>query len=187
MFKARLTISLFGYTILVYLFYLAVSNLYTPSKTFHLPVLLWLTHLFILYIHEAGHFFFRIFGQTMYVMGGSLFQVIVPIVWFFVAKREGSPLSNVALFFTGISTMDVSIYMKDAEMRMLPLIGGLSKAHHDWGTLFVHWHAIDFAYPMGEFIFWVGCILSVAGLVFGVRNSITEYRAARRDAQKELP
>ena len=179
--KARLTISLFGYTVLGYLLYLAATHLYTPNRAFDMPAILWLTHLFILYIHEAGHFFFRIFGETLYIMGGSLFQVIVPTAWFIVAKREGSPLSNVALFFVGISIIDVSIYMKDAEMRLLPLIGGMSKEHHDWGKLFRRWDAIDLAYPIGEILFWAGCILSVAGLFFGVKNILAEYRLPVND------
>jgi len=181
--NVRLTISIFGYAVLSYLLYLAASHLYTPNRVFDMPTLLWLTHLFILYIHEAGHFFFRIFGETLYIMGGSLFQVIVPIVWFIVAKREGSPLSNVALFFIGISIIDVSIYMKDAEMRLLPLIGGMGKEHHDWGKLFRRWDAVDLAYPLGEILFWSGCILSVAGVIFGVKNIIKEYRAAANNDQ----
>jgi hypothetical protein len=181
--KARLRISLFGYTILGYILYLAASHLYTPNRIFDMPTLLWLTHLFILYIHEAGHFFFRIFGETLYIMGGSLFQVIVPTAWFIVAKREGSPLSNIALFFVGISVIDVSIYMKDAEMRLLPLIGGMSKEHHDWGKLFRRWDAIDLAYPMGEILFWAGFVFSVAGLFFGVKNIITEYRVTANNSQ----
>lgn len=173
MFKARFILSLFGYAVLGYLMYLAAAHLYTPSRAYDMPTLLWLTHIFILYIHEAGHLFFRIFGETLYIMGGSLFQIIVPIVWFIVAKRESSPLSNVALFFIGISVMDVSIYVKDAENRLLPLIGGLSKTHHDWGKLFRHWDAIDLAYPIGEFLFWVGFILCIAGIFFGVKNTIS--------------
>jgi hypothetical protein len=186
MYKPRLIISLLGYSVLVYLLYQAAAHLYTPTRTFDMPSLLWLTHLFILYIHEAGHFFFRIFGETLYIMGGSLFQVIVPIVWFVVAKREGSSLSNVALFFIGISAMDVSIYMKDAEQRLLPLISGLSKTHHDWWRLFVNWDAIELAYPLGETLFWIGFILSMAGLVLGVKNTITEYRTTAKNESVEI-
>jgi hypothetical protein len=183
--KARFIISLFGYTVLGYILYLAASHLYTPSRTFNMPTLLWLTHLFLLYIHEAGHFFFRVFGETLYVMGGSIFQIIIPIAWFIVAKREGSPLSNVALFFTGISIIDVSLYMKDAKERLLPLIGGLSKAHHDWGRLFLQWDSIDLAYPIGEILFWAGFILSTAGLFFGVKNTIIEYRVTANNDKGE--
>ena len=119
-------------------------------------------------------------------MGGSLFQIIVPIAWFIIAKREGSPLSNVALFFSGISAMDVSIYMKDAEKRLLPLIGGLSKEHHDWGILFRHWNAIDMAYPIGEILFWTGFIFSITGIFFGVKNLIAEYKATANIDQLEI-
>src|ERR1051325_3741536 len=34
-----------------------------------------------LVIHEAGHLFFRPFGEFLMIAGGSLFQVIVPVVF----------------------------------------------------------------------------------------------------------
>ena len=43
-------------------------------------------HLINTPIHEAGHVFFRILGEFMGIAGGSLFQIIVPMV--FCAKRN---------------------------------------------------------------------------------------------------
>ena len=80
--RQRLVFRLFGYAILLYIWFLLPFNLYEPTPTFHLPTILWFIHLIILYIHEAGHFFFRMFGETMYILGGSIMQVLVPFVWF---------------------------------------------------------------------------------------------------------
>lgn len=174
--KPKLIISLCGYALLIYLFILLPQNLYTPRRYFNLSGILWFTHLILLYIHEAGHLFFSIFGKTIGILGGSLNQVLVPIVWYFVAKREGSSLSNVALFFTGVSIVDVSIYVKDAEVLQLPLIGGLSKAHHDWKNLFEGWGILEWSFPIGEVLFWGGMITAAAGLFVGIKNAIGEYR-----------
>lgn len=174
--KLKLIITLCGYGILIYIFILLPQNLYTPTRFFNLSGMLWFIHLILLYIHEAGHLFFGIFGRTIGILGGSLNQIIAPIVWFIVAKREGSALSNVALFFTGVSIVDVSIYVKDAELLLLPLIGGLSKAHHDWRNLLNGWGIIDWSFLIGEIMFWSGMILSAAGLYMGIKNAIEDYR-----------
>lgn len=167
----RLAFSLFGYVILLYLLILLPIHLYTPVRHFDLPGILWFTHLMLLYIHEAGHLLFSAFGDTLRIMGGSLNQVLAPLVWFVIAKREESTLSNVALFFTGVSIVDVSIYVKDAEVLQLPLIGGLSKAHHDWRNLLMRWDMVDSAFLLGEILFWCGMMLAVYGIVQGVRTS----------------
>ena len=175
--KLKLIITLCGYGILIYIFFLLPQNLYTPTRFFNLSGMLWFIHLILLYIHEAGHLFFGVFGRTIGILGGSLNQILAPLVWFIVAKREGSSLSNVALFFTGVSIVDVSIYVKDAELLLLPLIGGLSKAHHDWKNLLIGWEIIDWSFTIGELLFWIGMILAVVGLYIGIKNAIVEYRA----------
>lgn len=176
--KSKLILTLCGYWILIYIFILLPQNLYTPTRFFHLSGILWFVHLILLYIHEAGHLFFGIFGRTIGILGGSLNQILAPIVWFIVAKREGSVLSHVALFFTGVSIVDVSIYVKDAELLLLPLIGGLSKAHHDWKNLLGEWGMIDWSFPIGELMFWCGMLFSACGLFLGIKNAIAVYRSA---------
>lgn len=172
----KLIPSLFGYALLLYLIILLPFHLYTPTNEFDLPNLLWLTHLLLLYIHEAGHLIFSVFGDTMRIMGGSLMQILAPLAWFVVALREGSSLKNTALVFTGVSIVDVSLYIKDAGMLQLPLIGGLSKTHHDWATLMNNWGMIESSYAIGEIVFWIGMILCVYGLYAGVAHTIRTYR-----------
>jgi hypothetical protein len=174
--RSRLIISLFGYAVLLYLFILLPIHLYTPTRAFDLPDLLWFTHLILLYIHEAGHLFFSVFGRTMTILGGSLNQVLVPAVWYVVALREGSSLAHVAMFFTGVSIVDVSIYVKDAGMLQLPLIGGLSKSHHDWANLFHQWDLLVESHMIGELLFWCGMATAGAGLVRGVLSAVQRYR-----------
>lgn len=173
--KTALAVTLFGYCILAYLLLQVPFHLYTPARDFDLPGLLWLTHLILLYIHEAGHFLFSLFGRTMMILGGSLSQVLAPVLWYVTAKREGSQLSNAALIFTGISLADVSIYVKDAGMLVLPLIGGLSRTHHDWANLLNDWGMIEYGAVLGEVLFWIGFIMSLYGLIAGIRFAIQSY------------
>lgn len=174
---AKLISILIAYCILFYLLLIAAFELYEPSRSFDLPNLLWFTHLMLLYIHEAGHLIFRAFGTTMNILSGSLLQVLAPLAWFVVALRDGSKLSNVALVFTGVSLIDVSVYVKDAGMLLLPLIGGLSKAHHDWMNLFHIWGGLDNSYMIGEIIFWFGLLVGIVGIGNGVRIAIMDFRS----------
>ncbi|HTR82310.1 MAG TPA: hypothetical protein VMM58_11830 [Bacteroidota bacterium] len=178
--RQKFAASLFGYAILFYLWALLPSNFYEPTRTFHLPVPLWLTHLFILYIHEAGHFFFRMFGEDLYILGGTIMQVLVPFVWFLVARREESALAPVAVFFTGFSMVDASIYIRDAETRLLPLLGHHSK--HDWATFLGRHDMLDWGVPLGDVFFFGGLIASLGAIVWGVTLSYRLYQQARLEA-----
>jgi len=174
--RGKLIISLIGYAVLLYLVLLLPFNLYTPSRSLDMPGILWFVHLLLLYIHEAGHFFFSMFGWTLRTMGGSLMQILVPLVWYGVALREGSSLRYTALVCTGVSIVDVSIYIKDAGMLLLPLIGGLSTTHHDWANLMNEWGLIEWSYEFGEIVFWSGMILCGIGLYGGVSTAIKQFR-----------
>lgn len=174
---------LLGYTLLLYLLMQAAFNLYEPKYDFDLPNLLWFTHLILLYIHEAGHLFFGIFGRTISILGGSLMQVLAPLAWYVVALYEHSRLSNVALVFTGISLIDVSIYIKDAAVLQLPLIGGLSKAHHDWLNLLNMWEMLDWSWGLGEFIFWIGILVSLYGIGNGMYLVAQDFKHNGETAQ----
>ena len=96
-------------------------------------------HLIYLPIHEAGHIFFRIFGEFMGVAGGSLFQIIVPVVFFGYFVYHEKPFSaSVVLFWIGQSFLDVYVYADDAVRMQLPLLSGLTGSEggfHDWNYL----------------------------------------------------
>ena len=173
--KLQLTVSLFAYGLLLYVWLLLPDTYYVPTATMHMPAVLWFIHLIILYIHEAGHVLFAPFGETMYILGGSIMQVLGPVVWILTAWHERSRLVPVALFFTGLSMVDISIYMKDAATRILPLLGG-KNSHHDWWTVLYRRDALDWGEPLGEFFFFAGMLAALAGLGWGIFVSVQAYR-----------
>jgi len=179
--RQKFILRLFGYAILVYIWCLLPFNLYEPTPTFHLPTILWIIHLFILYVHEAGHFFFRMFGESLYILGGSIMQVLAPFVWFLVAWREESANAPVAVFFTGVSLVDVSIYVRDAETRILPLLGG-HHVKHDWATFLGDHDMLDWGVPLGNLFFFTGLLAALGAVVWGVRLSLMLYQQERLEA-----
>ncbi|HLL99612.1 MAG TPA: hypothetical protein VK400_01040 [Pyrinomonadaceae bacterium] len=90
-------------------------------------------------IHEAGHVLFRLFGEFTGVAGGSLFQVIAPLVFFGYFLYHRKPFSaSIVLFWVGQSITDVYVYAADAVVMQLPLLSGLTGAEggfHDWNYL----------------------------------------------------
>ncbi len=173
--RARLITAILAYAFLVYIWILLPMYLYEPTRSFHLPAVLWIIHLFTLYIHEAGHFFFRILGENLYILGGSIMQVLAPAAWLVVALRQGSRLAPVALFFTGESLVDVSIYIRDAEFRLLPLLGG-SHTRHDWGVFLTQHDLLDWAVPLADVAFYGGLLASLGAIAWGIMLSIRLYR-----------
>ncbi len=173
--KTQLAVSLLAYAFLAYVCVLMPGTYYEPSAAMHMPGVIWFIHLILLYIHEAGHALFRPFGDTMYILGGSILQVLAPVVWILTAWRERSKLVAAAVFFTGVSMVDISIYMKDAEARVLPLLGG-NRNHHDWWTVLYRRDALDWGWPIGESFFWAGMVLATAALAGGVYISVQTYR-----------
>jgi hypothetical protein len=88
-----------------------------------------------LVIHEAGHIVFRPFGEFMMIAGGSLFQVIMPLLFvsYFIYQRQFYSAALV-LFWVGESILNVSVYAADSLALQLPLLGG-EDSMHDWNYL----------------------------------------------------
>jgi hypothetical protein len=88
-----------------------------------------------LIIHEAGHTIFSPFGDFIHILGGSLFQVLVPMVFsgyfFFRGQYYSGALS---LYWVGQNLMNVSVYARDAIVMQLPLLGG-DGVIHDWNYI----------------------------------------------------
>lgn len=96
-------------------------------------------HLVNLPIHEAGHVFFAPFGRFIGVAGGSLLQIIVPLVFFgYFYWREQPFSASIVLLWVGQSIVDVSVYAADAIVMQLPLLSGVTGSEggfHDWNYL----------------------------------------------------
>lgn len=88
---------------------------------------------FNLLIHEAGHPLFSFAGEFMGMLGGTLLQLLVPIgisVYFFTSLQWYAFFYSI--LWIGINVINISVYMKDASVMALPLVGG---GVHDWNTI----------------------------------------------------
>jgi len=126
-------------------------------------------HLVNLPFHEFGHILFMPFGVFMMFLGGSLFQVLLPLILMcvFVFKQRDTFAASIMLWWSGQSFIDVSPYIADAEYRDLPLVGGGGEESHDWGNLLTMMNALDSTQAIANCSFAIGTVLIIAALVWG--------------------
>jgi hypothetical protein len=128
--------------------------------------------------HEFGHLFFRPLGQTMTILGGSLFQVLLPVALagYFAVWQQDNFAAAAASWWAGQNLVDLAPYIRDAEYRALPLVGGRGEESHDWGNLLEHWNAVDQCHAIARTSFATGLLLMAASLVWG---AVLLWRARR--------
>lgn len=89
--------------------------------------------------HEAGHVIFGIFGKFIGSLGGTLGQLLLPIVCGIALLRQGHDTfgASLCLWWFGQNFLDIAPYMADARAGELPLLGGnygksSPYGFHDW-------------------------------------------------------
>jgi hypothetical protein len=84
-------------------------------------------------VHETGHLLFLPFGEFMHFLGGTLFQLLMPLLFVLHFARRGDRFAaHVVLWWVAQSLWNVSVYAADARSQALPLVGG---GEHDWAYL----------------------------------------------------
>lgn|SRR5574341_10331 len=124
--------------------------------------------------HEAGHLLFSWFGEFLQVMGGTIGQLFVPLaftVYFFLRREFFS--SAVALFWTGQNLFNISVYIKDAQAMMLPLISvGGEDTVHDWNYFLSNFGLLRWDQAIGNIVYASGLFLIAVSVVAGFYFSI---------------
>jgi hypothetical protein len=123
-------------------------------------------------IHEAGHIVFMPFGEFMMVLGGSLFQVLVPAI--FVAYFARAKQWYSALFvclWVGQSCFNVSYYIADARAHELPLLTG-DPTSHDWTWLLIQLKLLNHDVDIGNAVRIFGLLLYVVAVVGCIRVAL---------------
>lgn len=146
-----------------------------------------------LVFHEAGHVIFAVFGRFMSIVGGSLLQVLLPLMLLFaflINRREGFGAS-VCLWWAGQSLMDLAPYIADAKVMRLPLLGGGTgfdmPGAHDWNNILREAGRIDEAIQIAESVDRWGAFLVILALLWSalmLRKYLAILRAPDRDARE---
>jgi hypothetical protein len=120
-------------------------------------------------VHEAGHLVFSAFGETLTILGGSLFQVIVPLAFVgYFARTKQRYAAAVTLAWVAVNLLNVARYIGDARAQDLPLLGG-EDSIHDWWYLLINWDLLRQDLTIARWVHFAGTITFLAALILGVR------------------
>lgn len=118
-----------------------------------------------LVIHEAGHFFFSLFGKFIYTLGGTLMQIILPsiIAGYFFRNNYRTGV-QFGLLWLGQNFINISVYAADAQARKLPLLGG-NKVYHDWHYLLTELNILEYDYLAGYIFFGIAITIFLVAVL----------------------
>jgi hypothetical protein len=120
-----------------------------------------------LMIHEAGHLFFSWGGYTLMLLGGTLGELLAPLLcalyFYFHGKTYGFAF---CAFWFFENFLYIGTYMKDARACALPLV---NSEIGDWTILFGQWGLLPADLKIGQFVRtlgWLGMCATLAWLAY---------------------
>jgi hypothetical protein len=138
------------------LIFAAILGAYSVYLVFNAEAVMssWL-HGVSLAIHEAGHYFIFVWApEFIMILGGSLTQCVMPLLFLFQFWRTGQQYAVFAtLFWVGYNILDTAVYIADARAMLLPLLGG-EAVIHDWNYLLNALNLLPFDGLIAG-VFWV--------------------------------
>ena len=164
---ARQEISWSRLALLLGLSFWTISLLRTPLPQLGESFL----HLINLVFHEAGHIIFAPFGAFMMTLGGSLLQVIVPLVfaWAFWFQQDDRFGAAMCLWWAGESLLDLSPYIDDARSLKLMLLGGPAAEveGHDWEAILMALGWLHLDHTIARIAWLSGAAVMIGALLYG--------------------
>jgi hypothetical protein len=138
-------------------------------------------HLINLPFHEAGHLLFMPFGRFMMFLGGSLGQILMPIVCLvtFLSKTRDPFGASVALWWTAENFMDLAPYINDARALDLMLLGGVTGKEtggHDWENILSMLGWLQYDHHLAHLSYNLGIVLMLTSLAWGGLLLMKHYR-----------
>jgi hypothetical protein len=141
-------------------------------------------HLINLPFHEAGHLLLAFLGDFMRVLGGTLVQVIVPLVCLIAFLKQAEPFGAACcLWWTGQSFIDAAPYIYDARAGQLMLLGGTTGQDnpdfHDWHNMLARLGLLQYDHAFAYAAKSVGVSLLILSLAWGAWVLFREYKVLR--------
>lgn len=158
--------------LIVWTWHFAASPFGTAaSSVLHLPNLVF---------HEAGHVLFGFFGRFIAVLGGSLLQLLVPVVIAAVFVRQRHSFgAAIGVWWTGQNLLDLAPYIADARRLQMTLLGGRTGAEvegHDWEYLLMQMGWLHLDQSLGLAAHRLGLAIMAAALVWA---AVVLWRGSR--------
>lgn len=149
-------------------------------------------HLVNLPFHEAGHLLFMPFGRFMMFLGGTLGQVLMPVICLgtFLVKTRDPFGGAVALWWTGENFLDVAPYIDDARSLDLVLLGGVTGRDtdgHDWENILGMLGWLQYDHRLAHLVNNAGIVLMLVSLAWSGALLLRHYRRWPASRHKPAP
>jgi hypothetical protein len=144
-------------------------------------------HLVNLPFHEAGHIFFRPLGRFMTSLGGSLTQLLMPLICLVVllVKTRDAFGASFSLWWLGENFMDLAPYINDARSLTMPLLGGNTGrtspyGFHDWEFILKESGLIRYYHTIANASHYLGILLMITAFFWGGYLLYQQYQRISR-------
>ncbi|MDU9048927.1 MAG: hypothetical protein Q3M30_08740 [Candidatus Electrothrix sp. Rat3] len=124
--------------------------------------------------HEAGHVFFSPFGSFLHSLGGTLGQLLMPLICMvvFLLQTRDTFAASVGLWWFGENFLDIAPYIGDARAGVLPLLGGnfghsSPYGFHDWEFLLTETGLLRYDQALARLSHGIGSIIMLLAVAWG--------------------
>ncbi|MCX5812077.1 MAG: DnaJ domain-containing protein [Proteobacteria bacterium] len=122
--------------------------------------------------HEAGHIILSPLGDFMCVLGGSLFQILIPAICMGAFLKQNDVFgASIALWWIGQNFVDCAPYINDARAQELMLLGGVTGQDvpgiHDWNNILGTLGLLKLDHFIANTSHWFGILLMLAAFLWG--------------------
>ncbi|MBU1568288.1 MAG: zinc ribbon domain-containing protein [Proteobacteria bacterium] len=140
-------------------------------------------HLVNLPFHETGHIVFRPFGSFITSLGGTISQLMMPMICFSVLllKTRDTFGSSVTLWWFGENFFDIAPYVNDARSLTMPLVGGnfghsSPYGFHDWEYLLTESGLLQYDHFLAHSFMAIGTVILIISFVWGGILLFKQYK-----------
>ncbi len=181
--KPETSLLLFGGRVLFFLviFIWGLKFIFMPLESNYVNDSVW--HLVNLPFHEFGHILFRPFGRLMTSLGGSIAQVLMPVICLavFLIKTRDTFAASFTMWWTGQNFMDLAPYINDARSLTLPLLGGNTGrtspyGFHDWEFILRETKLLRYDHVLANLADTLGTLLMICAFVWGAYILFKQYK-----------
>ncbi len=171
--------------VVLFAFLLPLSYRYVLAPIERSQVSWGITHFLLsrvnLVFHEAGHIILGLFGELIAALGGSLLQVLVPLVCVAAFLRHVNPFgAAVATWWAGQSLVDLAPYIDDARSQELVLLGGVTgrdvPGYHDWNNVLSRLGLLPYDHGVARLAHFLGALFILSALIWGGYVLVAQYR-----------
>jgi hypothetical protein len=138
-------------------------------------------HLPDLVFHEAGHIIFSPFGRFMTAIGGSLLQVLIPIIAAVSFVRQEQAFGTaICAWWAGQNFIDLAPYIADARGLRMVLLGGRTGAEvegHDWEFILTELGVTHLDQQIGMAAYALGLVIMIGALAYAARTILRNEAA----------